>query len=503
MKVLRLIADTNLFLQCKSLAEIDWASVGPFDEFHIIVTSPIQKEIDRHKNKGNDRRGKRSRSAAKTFREIVLSKNDHKVMASQPVVVKLLLDTSHRPAPDLAEQLDYTEPDNQLVGITATYCREFPDDDVRLLTHDTGPMVSAKTFGIAFLPIDEDWLLDPESIQQEKQIQKLKDDLTKLRNAEPVVDVVLVTSDQRGAKTISGEFVIYEPLPEEEIERLLSRIRMHFPLATQFESPESSKEALVNADIKRRLLGTRFTPPSNDEILEYQNTSYPSWLIECEAVLGSFHDCLSANAKRTVFSIELSNHGSRPGKDVLIALRVSGDFRIRHRNKSEVESAESLNQNYLVTLPAPPSPPKGRWESPLAKMADFGSVSPTLLSMADLTPTFDPGRLEALQASRYARAQDAFYWKEGCPDGPVDAFEIECKQWRHGIKPEIITGEILLPSDVTGDVAGALSLTVHAENLSANFSKAIPVRISVTRQESIKKAEECVEALLNQSKIRF
>lgn len=49
--ILYLFADTNLFIQCRALVELDWSAWASFDEVHVIVSRPVQREIDYRKNK--------------------------------------------------------------------------------------------------------------------------------------------------------------------------------------------------------------------------------------------------------------------------------------------------------------------------------------------------------------------------------------------------------------------------------------------------------------------
>ena len=70
-RVLYLFPDTNLFIQCLSLPEIDWALWDDFDEVHLLVCHPVQREIDNQKNRGNDRVGQRARKAYQAFRDII------------------------------------------------------------------------------------------------------------------------------------------------------------------------------------------------------------------------------------------------------------------------------------------------------------------------------------------------------------------------------------------------------------------------------------------------
>ena len=88
VRILHFIPDTNLFIQCRRLEELDWSIWAEFDEIDVIVCRPVQREIDNQKSKGNDRIGKRARAVHSLFREIITSDNDHKLIRKSKPQVK-------------------------------------------------------------------------------------------------------------------------------------------------------------------------------------------------------------------------------------------------------------------------------------------------------------------------------------------------------------------------------------------------------------------------------
>ena len=60
-RTLYLFPDTNVFIQCRSLKEVDWSEWRHYAKIHLIVCQPIQREMDKHKNRGSDRVAKRAR----------------------------------------------------------------------------------------------------------------------------------------------------------------------------------------------------------------------------------------------------------------------------------------------------------------------------------------------------------------------------------------------------------------------------------------------------------
>jgi predicted ribonuclease YlaK len=163
-RILYLFPDTNLFIQCRALDQLGWMVWKEFDEVHLIVSRPVQSEIDHQKNRGNDRLRRRARTASSLLREIILGGAGYRLVRDADPTVKLFIRQDLKPNPDLSDSLDYqNEPDDRLVGTAHAFIQQNPRAEVRILTHDTGPMASARMVGLPVEPIPDEWLVPPES----------------------------------------------------------------------------------------------------------------------------------------------------------------------------------------------------------------------------------------------------------------------------------------------------------------------------------------------------
>ncbi len=166
--VLHFFVDTNLLIQCHPLEQLDWSRWRAFEEVRLIVSTPVLREIDRLKTKGNDRVGKRARAASAMFREML---NDaHKVIRLQSPRVILFVEPQHSHNSGLGDRLDFRKPDDQLIGIAHEFARTNSSADVRLLTHDTIPLYTARGLGVQTDIIPDDWLLPPEKTESERRL---------------------------------------------------------------------------------------------------------------------------------------------------------------------------------------------------------------------------------------------------------------------------------------------------------------------------------------------
>src|SRR5260221_7173731 len=71
-----LFPDTNIFLQCKALNELQWSDAIDADEIELLIGAPVQDEIDRLKNDGNQRRARRARDTNRLFRDVLASTDE-------------------------------------------------------------------------------------------------------------------------------------------------------------------------------------------------------------------------------------------------------------------------------------------------------------------------------------------------------------------------------------------------------------------------------------------
>jgi hypothetical protein len=75
--------DSNFFLQCKKYDQLHWSDITGDKNITIIVTRPVQIEIDKLKNDGNSRRAKRAREITSLFRAM-LGSNDNAIHIETP-----------------------------------------------------------------------------------------------------------------------------------------------------------------------------------------------------------------------------------------------------------------------------------------------------------------------------------------------------------------------------------------------------------------------------------
>ncbi len=489
-KILYLFPDTNLFIQCRPLQDIDWSGWVSFVEIHLIVCRPIQREIDNQKNRGNDRVGRRARKIYTLFRRIALGTDDYELIQGTTPQVKIFLESPSLPSSELENHLDYRKPDDELVGCLHRFRQEHPDKDAQLLTHDAGPIMTAKSLDLPFVPIKQSWILPPERNDIERENARLKNEIDQLKNTEPQFKIRCIDQHEAEIEKLELEYHSYEPLTDIEQSELMDLIRKKFPLITDFGPREPSEQKLTT--IGSHIFGIKeiYTPASDEEIAKYKDQDYPDWIESCKREFSNLHVTLQRNIIQPSFRFAAANKGVRPGKNVLVIFTAKGNFKIC---PPQGEKKDSEKREEDPGLTGPPRPPRGKWDTvpfSLSAVQDILERNPLLGPDRPLfnLQTLDPD----ISAIDILRDPDDFFYTSGDPGIPKKSFGLECKQWRHGIDEKYFEGQIFL-DHFPDEVRGAIECDIHAENLSKPFKKTVPIKVIIKRMSTIDHARNLIK----------
>ena len=320
--------DTNLLIQCNPLDQLDWSPWGTFEEVRLIVSSPVLREIDYRKNKGNDRAGRRARATSAMFRKM-LTEGQKIVRTASPRVV-LSVEPQHTYSRDLEDRLNYQERDDQLVGTAYEFAERHQGTEVRLLTHDTTPQFTARSLGLTVDAIPDNWLLPPEPNKTEKKWAALKAENARLKKAEPSFSIRCLDPSDAIVECYETSYTWFEPLTDVEVDELMQRLKDGFPLEADFGPGEAAERAVKQMDLNI-FLGPKevYTPATEEEIAKYRDEAYPKWLTDCEQMLRNHHRALQQKIPVPEFSFLAMNRGTRPATDALITVEARGNFQIK------------------------------------------------------------------------------------------------------------------------------------------------------------------------------
>ena len=476
-----LFPDTNLFIQCKPLEELDWSEWQEFAEIHLRVCRTVTREIDDQKNRGNSRVGHRARATYQLFGRALESEQEYLLVRNSGPAVKLFVEGLTLRSTDLDGQLDYSKSDDQIVGRLHKFRKDHPGIDARLHTADRGPMMTARHLDIPYAQIKEEWLLQPENDEAEKETIRLRNRIAQLEKAEPRFKIELVDGQGSPLEHIEFEHLIYDPLSDSEIKTFMNSLTDHFPMRTDFTpgEPKADEKGRTVGEWLDRRLATG--PPKEEDIAKYRDRDYPSWTRQCRKILSDLHKELQREIGQPTFEIAISNEGTRPGNDALVVIEASGNFRIcppPYKGEFDEDSEKE------VKLPRPPRPPQGPQASgPLGSVFGMSRISETINLLQRTANPFSSDSLylpPPIGPYKKRRDPNGFFYKPDRPSEPGESFAIECEQWRHNTGQEPFQGEIYFDAGLD-EIRGVLRCELHAENLSSPVSEQFRVRITVSK----------------------
>lgn len=476
-RIATIFPDTNLFIQCHPLGDLDWSSWAEYDELHLLVCRSVQRELDSLKIHRKNRVAHKARKACKILKTLITDENDHLVNSERPLV-KLKLAVPGLPSrdPKLMEMLDYSKPDDELIGYAYCYSQEHPGTEVIILTHDTGPMGTAREVGIECRDIPNEWLIGSQQNSEDPEITRLKARINELEREEPRFELQAINSEGKHTDKLEIEYPTHGPMAQSEIDACMQTIRNCFPMETEFGSREPEEHETKKRDVTSpfghvptggalaAITRRTYEPVTDEQISRYQDVDYPRWLSDCESILINLHAALQAKVPRPEFVIEASNIGTKPAQDTLITFTAQGGFQICAESCSDTLEAEE-QKDPVEGFPQPPQAPAGRWTSVLtSSIPRFGEAFRNLdiPYIGDLPP--------------HRRDPNRFHYKPSRPTEPTDSFSLECAQWRHRTEAEDFRGFIDVDPSME-EINGAIRCEIHAGNLAKPVRWTVPICI--------------------------
>lgn len=478
--------DTNLLLQCKPLKDLDWSKISDGSNILLIISRPVQKEIDKLKNDGNSRRAKRARTASSFMREILSSKETILIIKDSNPRVEVSFSesiSSKNPRPDI---LDLNQNDDQIISEALLYKEKYPKFDVVLLTDDTHIKVTAKICDLPFNDVPDDWLLPPEQDPRDKRISELENKLKKYEESSPIIEIAAKGEEDSDIHTIEFDITLYDDLSNPEIEKLANTVFQNNPPKTKFDR-DSQIEPLKLSPIEAQFMEWEYSPPSNKEIKRYQNVDYPEWQVKVK----KFFEHLAYNkeypSRNATIINTIDNQGGEPAENLIVEFEALGGilFQLPDDNSERKETIEE------IILPAPPNPPEGNWfKKPTDLPRNLRHFEPAFISR-NIYPTESVVPLSNIIPPK--RDKNAFYWKGGKPYERTNKWSFECDEFRHKFQPESFAIPVFVPRKNLLE-KGAIRCKVTANNLREPVIKNIPVKIKYDRGDINKLVKSYIDS---------
>ena len=432
MATIYLFADSNLFLHYKPLHQIDWSSLGDFDHIEVVVCRTVQREIDALKDRREGRRSDRARLAASALLEIA-QLGPQKQRTASPRVVLNLYEVS-LPKQELAEQLDYSRNDDCIIGHLAQFRDDNPSADVRLLTRDSGPALTARTLGIPYEIIPDDWRLAPEPDDRDRKMQELQRQLEELQAQEPKFQFSCDQQSNAQTRHVEIAYWAFRPLADTDRVKLLEWLQNQCPPTVAKRNGRSAKA-----------------------ISDYEERDHPAWISHCQGFFDMVNSIVQLEHCPEL-TVSIQNNGSRPATNSLVEIRVSGNLGLT----APMNELREFGLIPAMERPKPPNQPR--------RQASWASIANNLSGRSALV-------LPDLDFEQGFRNQEDFEYTSDVKLETELSIGLTCDLWRHSLKPKEFTVR-LVPATIDGPITGELAYTVHADNLTKPATFKLVVTLS-------------------------
>ena len=449
--------DSNFFLQCKKYNQLNWSDITNDKDISIIITRPVQIEIDRLKNDGNSRRSKRARETTSLFRKI-LATDKFSFMektSSNDITLNFAKQYSDEELSQSNKSFDLTNNDDKILAIVNNYLLEklLSHDNCAFLTNDTNPILTARLNDLPVIQIPDTWILEPENDERDKEIFKLKQQVSEYQKKEPVIEIEFDANKYITATEFPNEFNVqiksYNQINQADIEKLIDLLIKKYPKQTDFDITENG----LNKGIYKIIYPMHsYYPPNDDEINSY-NTAYHKWEKDIYRLFFNYADKQNEYAKIFPFCITLKNDGNISAEDLLLEFKILTGGQLIFPDFDD----KVLTERWVY--PTPPKPPQGKWKnsifSSMEKFATFNTFSHEL--------AIPPITLRDMILPKN-RDKNAFYWKDGKPEKNVSSWRFECEEFRHKLDNEYFSYYLVFDDNSDKIV---FQITVSASNMSS------------------------------------
>jgi rRNA-processing protein FCF1 len=434
--------DSNLFLQCRPLPDLDWERFAGAEEATLLIPSAVLSELDKHKSDGNNRRAQRARSALKFLDALLESDDESVVIRERPARVVA------RFAPEVAGDPTRSNDDSILFEVEEMV-RSRGNEAVALITHDTNLKVKARRRKLGCFAVPDEWLLPPEPDERDKRVRQLEEQVATLQKRSPIFEISI--NEGRELKLVVAE---YPPLGAQVVKDLVDEMLSRYPMKRDFSL--TSSERLMSAGILGGL-----HPPSEYEVAKYEK-AYREWADNLESRIERVPEWLYLRDGMTDVEVAMTNTGTVPAEHVEVGITVNDPMLL-----ADPKAHDKLLER-VMRQPRPPTPPGPR-SSDFMKLAGMG----TEFTSPHFPPDFYRGA--------HVREREAFYLKSGEDFGAEWIWQ--CEHMRHGATEQQFSSRLAVKAQ-SHPSGGQLQVLVSAANLPKAEERRVPIIIEYQMRDT-------------------
>lgn len=316
-----LFLDTNVYLHYIDVEEIDWKSlVTGGEDFTIVIPPIVREEINEKKDQARGKIQHRAKKIFSKFANIFLEEKKMKYKYSD----------CESPTNELFEKYDFNKDTNDDKLLLSAILFDSTKNNVILVSADINILIKAKTNGLAYfrMPNDEN-LLNKEKTEEEKEIQRLKEELEAYKNRKPNPQITF----EDGSTMLKLKKPVSKDL-EVEIEKYLEKEKLKYPRDTTYDTRDYLEGAMRNT------LHSIMGDFSAEQIVMYNN--------QREEYFKEYKEYIRFLVQNQIFSEQLkelkfilSNTGNAQTGDLNIFISIPKNIKL-YSNKSKIKRIKSI-----------------------------------------------------------------------------------------------------------------------------------------------------------------
>ena len=183
--------DTNIILEGRPLADLPWHDIDADGPIIALMTPTAIKEVDSKKQDG--RVGKWARAFNRLIGPVAAGAPPLVIRESGPRV-ELALSSAVRIPWDQHDELDPDDGDSCIVA-EALHARDMNNNGKMIVSHDLKPISFAAHYSIKRLHVSDNWLRQTEPSRADKEVQRLKSQLSEYLAKEPQFEITIEMLD--------------------------------------------------------------------------------------------------------------------------------------------------------------------------------------------------------------------------------------------------------------------------------------------------------------------
>jgi hypothetical protein len=294
----KVFIDSNVVLECRPLKDLPWHEIDACGPILVMLNPTLLQEVDSKKRDG--RLAVRAREFNRSVAPIAQTGRPISLRTEAPRV-DMVLSTCSKINWDSYDDLDPNEGDAHLIAEVLNV-QGVPFEQRIVVSQDINPLFMAKRHDLRTHHVSESWLNQPEQSPQEKEIAKLKRQVAEYAKSEPVFDIEL-----HQPPDILEIFQV-NPLPAEEVEKLIKKILKVNPKPVQTTHPFGMSHVLGG-----------FDSTLDDRYEEYESVVVPKFA-------ANIHKKLELQHGQFPLEITLKNTGNVRADHLCIEFKVIGGW---------------------------------------------------------------------------------------------------------------------------------------------------------------------------------